>query len=124
MYTLLSFCKSSLCDYPVTDSQKQFPSIPQLDGLPAILEKANRLSRIDRYLSSLEEFASFFNSVHELFQVEQGPTEAVLQPTFCSGRVGASRTLEAEKAKNKISHEQRLCKTYMKQFDTLVQMVI
>lgn len=103
----------------------QISSIPQIDGLPAILEKANRLSRIDRYLSSLEELSSFFRSVHCLFEAESGSFQPAPQASssFLSKRVVVLRKLEAEKVRNKILHEQRLCKTYMKQFDTLVQMV-
>lgn len=100
----------------------QFPGVPQISGLPAILEKANRLSRIDRYLSSLEEFSSFFISVHGLFHAPVKPMPQT-SSAFLSERVAALRKLESKKAKNKILHEQRLCKTYMKQFDTLVQMV-
>lgn len=104
----------------------QFPTIPQIDGLPGILEKANRLSRIDRYLSSLEELSSFFRSVHDLFEAESGFSKLTPQASssFLSKRVILLRKLEAEKMKNKILHEQRLCETYTKQFDTLVQMVI
>lgn len=91
--------------------------------MPFILEKANTLARIDRYLSRLEEFALFFISVQALPLIEQTPINEARSPTFRSQRITASAEFEASRARNKISHEQRLCQTYMKQFDTLVQMV-
>lgn len=102
---------------------KQLPSVPNLDDLPMILEKTTRLARIDRYLFSLEEFASFFSSVQQLPLSEPAPENLLHSPVFRSHRVSQSAKFEASRAQNKISHEQKLCQTYMKQFETLIQLV-
>lgn len=98
----------------------QLPTIPRLDDLPVILEKSNRLARIDRYLSTLEEFVSFFLSVQKSLPPEPTPES---QQTFQSKQNRDCGSLEASRACEKIQHEQRLCQTYLKQFDTLVQLV-
>ena len=100
----------------------QLPKIPRLDDFPKILEKANRLARIDRYLSSLEEFSSFFLSVKQHYDEQlnsESDKELAMQYRNSRGRA----ILEASRVQNKILHEQRLCRTYMKQFDALVQLV-
>lgn len=99
-------------------------SIPKLDDLPLILEKATRLARIDRYLSSLEEFASFFLSVQHLPLSGQVPEDLLQSPVFRSSSVSRTAKFEASRARSKISHEQRLCRTYMNQFQTLIQLII
>ncbi|KAL8691226.1 MAG: hypothetical protein Q9218_003502 [Villophora microphyllina] len=101
------------------DSSSKLPSIPRLDDLPVILEKSNRLARIDRYLSTLEEFASFFLSVQQLLPPGVTPES---QQAFQSRQNRECGSLEASRAREKIQHEQRLCQTYLKQFDTLVQL--
>ena len=109
--------------WQINIDNNQLPSIPRLGDLPIILEKANRLARIDRYLSSLEEFASFFLSVQQLHLSEPASNKKTYSPAFRSHRVMEAAKFEASRARNKISHEQKLCSTYMKQFETLVQMV-
>ena len=101
----------------------QMHNIPQLNDLPEILEKSNRLARIDRYLSGLEEFQSFFSSVRQLLSVEAAPETGNNQLGFRSTDVTKSADFEAERAQEKIQQEQRLCQTYMRQYDTLVQLV-
>ena len=100
------------------------PHIPQLNDLPEILEKSNRLARIDRYLSGLKEFLSFFSSVRHLLPVEASPEKAADQPAFRLMTVTKSAEFEASRAQDKVQQEQRLCQTYMRQYDTLVQLVI
>ena len=106
----------------LTDSH-QMHNIPQLNDLPEILEKSNRLARIDRYLSGLEEFQSFFSSVRQLFSAEAAPETGDNQIGFRSTDVTKSADFEAARAQEKIQQEQRLCQTYMRQYDTLVQLV-
>lgn len=97
--------------------------MPGLDGLPFILEKSNRLARIDRYLSSLEELQSFFASVRQFLPAEFDREMTVEVPAFRSAEANKLATFEALRAREKIQQEQRLCQTYMRQYDTLVQLV-
>lgn len=97
--------------------------MPGLDGLPFILEKSNRLARIDRYLSGLEELQSFFSSVRQLLPAEPSCEIPVDVPAFRSSQMRKLATFEASRAREKIQQEQRLCQTYMRQYDTLVQLV-
>ena len=101
----------------------QLCNVPKLDDLPGILEKSNRLARIDRYLAGLEEFQSFFLSVQNLLVPE--PTSVAMdgEPAFRSARTKNSAFFEASRAREKIQQEQRLCQTYMRQYDALVQLV-
>ena len=102
---------------------EQTQNVPRLNELPNILEKSNRLARIDRYLSGLEEFLSFFLSVRQHLPVHQMPVMDLDAPAFRSPEVTNSASLEAVRAREKIQQEQRLCQTYMRQYDTLVQLV-
>lgn len=88
-----------------------------------ILQQSDRLARIDRYLSSLEEFAAFFISVRQEFSPERSSQTAPETLQCLSRSTVQCANLEASRAQRKIEHEQRLCKTYLKQFDTLVQLV-
>ena len=98
-------------------------NVPKLDDLPFILEKSNRLARIDRYLAGLEEFQSFFLSVQQLLAPEPGLNTRKDDPTFRSAETKKSAQFEASRAREKIQQEQRLCQTYMRQYDALVQLV-
>lgn len=51
------------------------------------------------------------------------PVIDVDAPAFQSVEVTNSASLEAVRAHEKIQQEQRLCQTYMRQYDTLVQLV-
>lgn len=89
-----------------------------------ILEQSDRLARTDRYLSSLEEFATFFVAVRQEFTVEKSALENLPTPLPCLSKINVqSANLEASRCQRKIEHEQRPCKTYLRQFDTLVQLV-
>ena len=102
----------------------QLCNVPRLDDLPFILEKSNRLARIDRYLAGLEEFQSFFLSVQEfLCPPRPDPGTSGDSPAFCSETTKKSACFEASRAREKIQQEQRLCQTYMRQYDALVQLV-
>ena len=102
---------------------EQTSSVPGLNEIPRILEKSNRLARIDRYLPGLEEFLSFFLSVRQHLPVQQMSLIDVDAPAFRTVEVTNSASLEAVRAHEKIQQEQRLCQTYMRQYDTLVQLV-
>ena len=98
-------------------------NVPKLDDLPSILEKSNRLARMDRYLAGLEEFQSFFLSVQQLLAPEPDLNASEDDPTFRSARTKKSAQFEASRAREKIQQLQRLCQTYMRQYDALVQLV-
>lgn len=97
--------------------------MPRLDDLPAILEKSNQLARIDRYLSSLEEFSSFFVSAQHLRRPVSAPETGAQEHAFRSQENKVYADFEATRAREKIRQEQRLCQTYMRQYDALVQLV-
>ncbi len=101
----------------------QLWNVPKLDDLPFILEKSNRLARIDRYLAGLEEFQSFFLSVQQLLAPEPDSYTSGDDPTFRSAKTKRSAQFEASRAREKIQQEQRLCRTYIRQYDALVQLV-
>lgn len=101
----------------------QLNNVPKLGDLPFILEKSNRLARIDRYLAGLEEFQSFFLSVQQLLASEPSPDAGDDDPAFRSTRTRKSARFEASRAREKIQQEQRLCQTYMRQYDALIQLV-
>ena len=102
---------------------RQHRDVPRLDDLPFVLEKSNRLARIDRYLAGLEEFQSFFLSVQQLLGPQPDSTASSDSPAFCSAKTKKSAHFEASRAREKIEQEQRLCQTYMRQYDALVQLV-
>ena len=103
----------------------QGPSkIPRLQDLPILLERSNNLTRLDRYLSSLEEFVTFFTSVHGMIHGEQAEKDSTETPLpFRTPRLRQRAKLEATWALNKVQRQQKLCSTYIKHFETLVQMV-
>ena len=104
-------------------NDRQHRNVPKIDDLPFILEKSNRLARIDRYLAGLEEFHSFFLSVQQLLAQFPDPSASDDDPLFRSTRNKKSAHFEASRAREKIQQEQRLCKTYMRQYDAQVQLV-
>ena len=97
--------------------------MPQLDDLPTILEKSNRLARIDRYLSSIEEFFNFFLAVRQSQLSNTIPSTEAVPPPFWSRENLSSAEFESTRAREKILQEQKLCQTYIKQYDALVQLV-
>ncbi|KAF2180473.1 hypothetical protein K469DRAFT_271607 [Zopfia rhizophila CBS 207.26] len=98
--------------------------MPRLDELPGILEQSNNLARISRYLSRLEEFISFFLSVQELLQPDELRSPSHDAAPYCSNHVKKRAKFEAERARQKVFHEQNLCKSYIAPFDNLIQMMI
>ena len=101
----------------------QLCNIPKLDDLPFILDKSNDLARIDRYLAGLEEFQSFFLSVQQMLASEPILDTGDNCPAFRSARTRKSARFEASRAREKIQQEQRLCQTYIRQYNALVQLV-
>jgi hypothetical protein len=103
-------------------------AIPGMDDLPFLLEKANHLARLDRYISGLEEFSSFFVSVRS-FQHNRDPglCRANQDPdstqTYRSRNIRERASLESSLAQQKIVRAQRLCSTFLRQYESLVQMV-
>ena len=103
-------------------------SIPRMDDLPFLLEKANHLAKIDRYLSGLDEFSSFFVSVRS-FQNNQDPSLSgnfsALDSTqrYRSRNIRERASLESSLARQKILRAQKLCSTFIRQYESLVQMV-
>jgi hypothetical protein len=102
--------------------------IPRMDDLPFLLEKANHLARIDRYISGLDEFSSFFVSVRS-FQQNRDPnlskTTSGSDPsqTYRSRNMRERASLESSLAQQKIVRAQRLCSTFLRQYESLVQML-
>jgi hypothetical protein len=94
-----------------------------LDELPKILEKSNNLGLIGRYLSSLEEFTSFFLSVQQLLRPDGLCQRGDQELPYASKHVRKRAAFEASRARNKILHEQNLCKSYMAPFDNIIQTV-
>ena len=78
---------------------------------------------MDRYLAGLEEFQFFFLSVHQLLSPEPDSNSGEHGPTFCSAKTKKSAQFEASRAREKIQQEQRLCQTYIRQYNALVQLV-
>ncbi|KAL9632049.1 MAG: hypothetical protein Q9164_005549 [Protoblastenia rupestris] len=110
-------------DSPGNSAQR--PQLPQLRDLPVILEKSNNLARIDRYLSTIEEFVSFFTAVRQSRSVDavQNHSNEIPQASSHSPSSTASAIFEAFRAREKVQYEQKLCRTYMKQYDALIQVV-
>jgi hypothetical protein len=103
-------------------------TIPRMDDLPFLLEKANHLARLDRYISGLDEFSAFFVSVRS-FQHNRDPSlcsttsdSETTQP-YRSRNIRERATLESSLAQQKIVRAQRLCSTFLRQYESLVQMV-
>lgn len=96
-----------------------------MDDLPAILAKTNKLARIERYLSSMDEMLSFFQRVRQLFAFEGAATDREKSTLmFQHARAKIYADLESSKASDKTLYKQRLCKTYRRQFEHLVQMTL
>ena len=113
----LSVARTLLTRWP------QMSRVPRLDQLPGILEKANRLAHISRYLSRLEEFTSFFLSVQELLKAESAGSLPHIVAPYNLEQVRLRAKFEAERARQKILHQQNLCKSFIAPFDNLIQIV-
>src|SRR5947207_15152349 len=100
--------------------------IPHPNDLSVILQNFDYLARIDRYLSSLEEQASFFFAIFEMLETETAVTRSSLSRFKLEQekqRVGARAKMVAWRTRDKILRQKGLCQTYIKQFETLIQMV-
>lgn len=99
-------------------------TLPHIDQLPSILQQANELARIDRYTSSLNEILEFFETVRTFQQTQTLPKQNPDSPEKCYSRISERSNLESELAKQKIRHAQQLCRTYIKQYESHVQMML
>ncbi len=96
-------------------------NIPRLQNLPYILQKYNDLSRIQQYLSTIEEHCSFFHSIQNMiFEETHEPGMVGTQEKI---RVRNRSRLEGERAQGKIRHQEKLCGTFIRQYENLVQLV-
>ncbi|KAK5095049.1 hypothetical protein LTR70_007179 [Exophiala xenobiotica] len=99
-------------------------TIPEMDQLPFMLHQANELARIDRYTSGLSEVLGFFDAVRD-FQQSQKPSGSCSNgPQKCYSRISERSNLESNLAKQKITHVQQLCRTYIKQYESHTQMML
>lgn len=99
-------------------------TIPDIVQLPSILQQANELARIDRYTSSLNEVLEFFETVRSFQQNQSLPQNDPHLPGKCYSRISERSNLESELAKRKIRHAQQLVRTYIKQYESHVQMML
>ena len=102
---------------------RQSLAVPHLEDLPDILAKNNKLTRIDRYLFSLEELLSFFLSVHQLQISSDGTSEEEKIVSDDGVRFHRLAKLEASRAQSKIRGVHQICQTYMNQYETRLQLV-
>lgn len=99
-------------------------TIPDIVQLPSMLQQANELARIDRYTSSLNEILEFFETVRTFQQSQSSPRHDHDNPERCYSRISERSNLESELAKQKIRHAQQICRTYIKQYESHVQMML
>ncbi|KAG8528423.1 uncharacterized protein KY384_007341 [Bacidia gigantensis] len=101
---------------PINPHSMRSP-LPDFQDLPSLLEKSNNLARIDRYLASLEESVSFLAAARQ--SLSQAPTTS--QPILS---LDSLADFETARARERLLHQQKLCRTYVKQYEALTQMVI
>lgn len=113
--------------------------LPTLGEMPRLLDQTSDLARMDRYISGLDEIVAFFHSVKSFqrsFQLEDrndpifaieprtGPGPPDGHGTLSSlSQISPRSRLESELAKQGLQHTRDLCRTYMRQYETLLQMV-
>lgn len=103
--------------------------MPRMDELPYMLQQANNLAKMDRYISALDEFSSFFVSVRSFQQRTRGvvlletSSEPASRETDRRHNIAERATLESCLAQQRIVRARKLCSTYMRQYESLVQMV-
>ncbi|KAJ9646488.1 hypothetical protein H2199_002537 [Coniosporium tulheliwenetii] len=102
----------------------KLPRLPQLDDLPVIMEKLNNLALIERYLSGLEEFTVFFQSVQQTIGPAQDTNLLAPERYFSIPQTRKRAQSQAVQTKNNIAQQQKLCKIYINQFESLIQMTI
>lgn len=91
-----------------------------------ILEKINRISLVNRYLSNLEEFAAFFQLCKDVIDAEQQDAQSrsgQAQFDVCALPLRHRAKMESARAHSKIKHQRALCRAQTKQLETLVQIV-
>ena len=102
--------------------------VPRMDDLPSVLDKANNLARLDRYLSEIEEFSSFFEAVQKMSQAESIADDSVAatqqDPVLSHRHLAHRASLERSRLEQKIRHSQRLSRTYLSQYESLIQMAM
>jgi hypothetical protein len=101
-------------------------NISTIDRIPANLAKASRLSIVERYLANLEEYTSFLilcrSTSHA--EIDAGCKESGAgAPALEWYKLKHRAHMESTRTQIKIKHQQRLCRIYLQQFETLVQMV-
>lgn len=109
------------------DPLETVESIAHFSRLPLMLERSNELARIDRYTSGLAEILDFFDIGSSLQTNLSHVVESNSSSTTSSGyRTQISRRshTEALLARQKISSAQRLCRTYIEQYDSHVQTML
>ena len=100
-------------------------TVPRIDNLSPILERASNLARLDRYLSGIEEFVSFFESVRSMKLAEYaGLAPKVLNVEKSCYNLRHRATLELSRLQQKIVHSQRSSRTYLAQYENLIQLSI
>src|ERR1700761_1138195 len=89
------------------------------------MERSGHLSRIDLYLSNLEEFVSFLHLVHKQSKAQlsnmEGRDKALADN---SSWIRQRSDLEVTMARNKISNQQKLCKSCIMQNESLIQTAV
>lgn len=92
--------------------------------LPKLLEKVNRLAALEQYLCGLEETASFLIFVRQFAATEESRHGADALTLCASNKIQPWAELESSRANDKIIHQQRLCRTYRKQTESLLQVAV
>lgn len=98
--------------------------IPEIAKLPSMLQQANELARIDRYTSSLNEILEFFRTVRDFQNSQAVVQQDSSTPAQCHSRISERSNMESKFAQHKVRHAQQLCRTYIKQYESHVQMML
>lgn len=88
------------------------------DNMRELLQNAERIRTIDRYLSGVAEALSFFRTARQELDCRENHSL-----THCNGQVKAYARLEASKAIEKVSYTQKVCRDYIDRSHELVQLV-
>jgi hypothetical protein len=86
-----------------------------LDIISQTLNRADTLSFVGRYLYNLDEFISFLRLCRKTIAKEEGAEKL--------SKDSARADMEMERSQSKIRHQMTLCKSYIRQFETRIQMV-
>ena len=102
---------------------KPHNTLPAISHLATVLEQANDLAAIDRYTSSLSEVVSFFDAIRAYHKPNDSTTLSTSTNRY-SGLQNSNRSdLESTLTVQKVEHVQELCRTYIKQYESFIQMV-